>query len=80
MANLGFTSYDTVAPAPPTVPEILAAMSGAQKVAVLNGFINQIKPIDFRQWMKDNDPSTDNRIPRAAVVRLYTEIDAIEEW
>lgn len=80
MARLGFTNYDDPTPPEPTVPEILAAMSVDQKVAVLDGFAEKVLPQNWRQWMKEFYPEVDNRVPRKVIRTLYHEIDAIEEW
>ena len=69
----GFTFFDEKPVSVlPTLPEILAALSAQEKVAVLNGFANKILPRLLR---------TDYgvRIPIAAIRSLYQAIDNIEE-
>ena len=80
MAQLGFTFYDDTSTPAPTITEILAGLTTAQKLGVLNGFAEGIKPIDWRQWMKDTDDTVPRNVPRVAIRRLYEEIDAIEDW
>ncbi len=77
---IGFNNYNVAAPEPPTVEEILAALSGEQKLAVLDGFAQKVVPVNWRQWMKDTSPSVNNRVPRQAIKALYEAIDAVEGW
>ena len=85
MASIGFTNFDDVSVAPPTIPEILAALSGAQKTLILEGFTEAIRPTIWRGWVADmyptevgNDPFL-NKVPRIAIVTLYKGINKIEE-
>jgi len=73
MASIGFTYYDEVPTVPqPTIQELIASLSGAQKVAVLNGFVKKILP----KQMAYDTPG----ISRQVVARLYRAIDGIEEY
>ena len=80
MASLGFTTYVSVTPTPPTLEDILASLSAQQKLAVLEAFAEKVFPIDFRQWMKVQYPALSNQIPREAVKALYLAIDDVEEF
>ena len=55
MRRIGFTSFDNPTPEPLTVPEILAAMSGQQKLLVLEGFT---KGIPFGTYKDQVDASS----------------------
>ena len=72
MATIGFTYYDEVpTPTVPTIQELINLLSAGQKLAVLNGFAKKILP----KTLAYNTPG----ISRQVIVRLYTEIDKIEE-
>ena len=72
MASLGFTYFDTIpSPTQPTIQEIIDGMSGAQKVAVLNGFVEKILP----KKLAYDVPG----LSKQAIITLYRAIDSIEE-
>ena len=72
MASIGFTYYNIIPVTPqPTLQELIDALSGGQKTAVLNGFIKKTLP----KQLAYDVPG----IKRAVVVRLYQAIDSIEE-
>ena len=71
MANIGFTYYDTIPVQPqPTTAEIVAALSGQEKIDVLNGFIKKIIP---------NRLKYSTTVPEGVIKHLYRKIDEIEE-
>lgn len=72
MASIGFTNYDVVEPqSQPTTAELLAALSGAQRGSILNGFAGKVGP----QLLK-----TQIFIDPTIIKFLYQRIDAIEEY
>lgn len=72
MASLGFTYYDSVpVPVVPTIQEIIAGLSGAQKTAILNGFVQKILP----KQLAYNVPG----LSRSVIRTLYKAVDSIEE-
>jgi len=72
MANIGFTYYDEFPVKPqPTLQELIAALSGQQKVAILNGFVKKTLP----KKLAYDVPG----LKREVVARLYRAIDEIEE-
>ena len=71
MATIGFTTY--VQPAQPTLPtlaERFAALTGAQKLSILDGFSDEILP---------NDLKGEVAIAKDLIQGTYLAIDAIEE-
>jgi len=72
MATLGFTYYDTPpTPSVPTIQELIDALSGAQKTAILDGFTQKILP----KKLSYDIPGLSRRV----IQRLYEAIDSIEE-
>lgn len=68
---IGFSYYDEPASnSGPSTQEMLAALSGAQKLAILDGFANKV-PIRRLMFQQLIDPSV--------IRHLYGKIDAIEE-
>lgn len=73
MANLGFTYYNTKpTPSIPTLQELISGLSGAQKLTILNGFVNKVLP----KTLAYNEAG----LNRGVVIRLYRAIDEIEEY
>lgn len=71
MINLGFTYYDTKPVVQKlTTVELLASLSGNQKLAVLDGFAKRILP---------KTVGYNENINRYVVLYLYRTIDAVEE-
>ena len=71
MAALGFTTYVQPAPpTPPTLEERFAALTGQQKVAILDGFTALIKANDLKHQIN---------VPKDLIIGVYRAIDAIEE-
>jgi len=72
MKQIGFTYYDSQVVVKPTTQEVLATLSGTQKLLILNGFAKKTKPdilargidIEHSLWI---------------VKYLYCKIDEIEE-
>lgn len=72
MASIGFTYYDTVPSVPqPTLQELIEALSGAQKIAILNGFTKKT----LAKQLAYTTPGLD----RAVIQRLYQSMDSMEE-
>jgi len=67
---IGFSYYDDVPSTEPTTQEILASLTGAQKLAVLNGFANKTPVIQLKHAVG---------IHSYAIRHLYQKIDEIEE-
>ena len=66
-----FTYYNQKpVPAVLTTQDLVASLTGAQKVAVLNGFAKDIKPKTL---------ATKAGIPRSTAFHLYRKLDEIEE-
>jgi len=73
MGTLGFTYYnEIVTPTPPTVGEIVASLSGAEKIAILDGFTQKIIPKTLAYQL----PSVSKDI----IALLYRTIDGMEEY
>jgi hypothetical protein len=71
MGQIGFTTYVQPEPAPePTLAERFATLSGAQKIAVLDGFSAKTLPNDLKHSVA---------IAKDLIIGIYREIDAIEE-
>lgn len=72
MATIGFTHYDIIpAPTQPTIQELIDSLTGAQKTAILNGFVKKTLP---KQLAYDTPG-----LSKAVIIRLYRAIDDIEE-
>ena len=71
MAELGFTYYNEIPQVvKPTTVELLASLTGAQKTAILNGFVKKIIPKTL---------SYSTGINKSVIRHLYQAIDTIEE-
>lgn len=69
--SIGFTYFNIVTQVvKPTTVELLASLTGAQKTAILNGFVKKIIPKTL---------SYSTGINRSVIRHLYQAIDAIEE-
>lgn len=79
MSTLGFTYYNEVTTTQePTVVELLADLTGQQKVDILEGFTKKILPARLSDYIRlkyDRTFTPKKRI----VYRLYQTIDEIEE-
>jgi len=65
---LGFTTYtDESIVEPPTLAEMLAALTGVQKTAILDGYADKIPPGNMKQVA-----------PKRTVVHLYMVMEDIE--
>jgi hypothetical protein len=68
---MGFTSYNSKpVPPVPTTQEIVASLTSAQKVAVLNGFAQNVKPKTIKY---------ESELKLQVVTHLYKKMDEIEE-
>jgi len=68
--NIGFSSYDPVVNTNPTTQEMLASLSAAQKLAILDGFAHKVPIFRLKRQIFVN----------SSVIRhLYGKIDDIEE-
>jgi len=71
MPELGFTTYVQPAPpTPPTLAERFAALSGSEKLAILDGLSAKIIPNNLKAIAP---------IPKDLIQGVYLAIDAIEE-
>jgi len=67
---IGFSYYNVVPSIAPTTQEILAALTGTQKIAILNGFVHSTPVTELRH---------DSGVHPYAIRHLYRKIDEIEE-
>ncbi len=67
---IGFSSYDSPVSTALTTQEILASLSGAQKLAILNGFAEGV-PVRRLMFQR--------LIDKSVIAHLYRKIDEIEE-
>jgi len=71
MGQFGFTTYIQPKPvAPPTLQERLALLSSDQKIAILNGYAEQIIP---------NRLKSDIAVEKDLIIELYRKIEGIED-
>jgi len=71
MAEIGFTTYvQPEPPVPPTLAERFAELTGAEKLAILNGFTDKIQPNDLKATVA---------VKKDLIRGVYYAIDAIEE-
>lgn len=68
--NIGFTSYNSPpVPEVPTTAEIVASLSGAQKLSILNGFAKKILASRLKYEID---------VSVGVIRHLYRKIDEIE--
>ena len=68
---IGFSTYDTPVNTTPTTAELVAGLSSAQRLAVLNGFIAKTPPIELKHA---------TGVATAVIRHLYAAIDRVEEY
>jgi len=74
MGKIGFTCYETPVVEPkPTIAEIIVSLNNTQKLAILNGFANKVKPDVLYFNLR-------GKVPREAIKALYRAIDEIEMY
>lgn len=67
---MGFTTYIRPVVTQPTLPEIIASLSGTQKLAILNGFADDVPAGTLKHILP---------IPTSAIEALYAEIREIRD-
>lgn len=68
--SIGFTTYNDLSIiTPPTLAELLAAMTGPEKIAVLDAFVDKLTP---------NQAKYDTGVPKTTIIHLYAVMEDIE--
>lgn len=57
MTNIGFTSFDVKEDTTPTTQEVLALLTNEQKLFILDGFTNKVKPDVLHRMVEVSHPA-----------------------